>query len=654
MSQRSQDTDSVDITVMQAVLEHLEQGISVFDRDLRLVLWNRRFAELFSLPPHLLRHGASFEEIIRYNAERGEYGPCDPEALVAERVGWARQFIPHRTERTRPDGRVIEIIGNPLPDGGFVTTYYDITIAHQVTDNLRESNERLDQMVERRTSALQQSEERHRAYAELLEATVRHLPQGISVFDTDLNLVVANDSFFDLTQIPSDFNVPGKSFEDFMLFNAQRGEYGPGDPMTLARQRVEIARQMQPHVFDRARPDGTVVEVRGNPIPSRGFISTFTDITSRHQAEESLRAAMTMAQTMLNAPGLIIFLISLDGEIIDLNEGGADALRESKDALIGANVYQLMPPKVSARRASYAQLAIAEGRAIHFEDESHDRWYEISIAPYPVQKGDIPRVLIIAHEVTVRKQSEQRLREATALAESANRSKTEFMAAMSHELRTPLNAIIGFSDIISREMFGPVGERYREYGNDINSAGLHLLAMINDILDISRIEIGAFTLSSEEVTPVALAESTIRLVATRAEQNAVRLISSIPEGMPLLNVDVRRTKQVLLNLLANAVKFTPAGGGVALSARMNADGGLAFMVSDTGIGMSPTDIAIALSPFGQVDSGLDRRFEGVGLGLPLAKSLVELHGGSLDVESTPGQGTTITIHFPPQCVVMRQ
>lgn len=654
MSQRSQDTDSVDITVMQAVLEHLEQGISVFDRDLRLVLWNRRFAELFSLPPHLLRHGALFEEIIRYNAERGEYGPCDPEALVAERVGWARQFIPHRTERTRPDGRVIEIIGNPLPDGGFVTTYYDITIAHQVTDNLRESNERLDQMVERRTRALQQSEERHRAYAELLEATVRHLPQGISVFDTNLNLVVANDSFFDLTQIPSDFNVPGKSFEDFMLFNAQRGEYGPGDPMTLARQRVEIARQMQPHVFDRARPDGTVVEVRGNPIPSRGFISTFTDITSRHQAEESLRAAMTMAQTMLNAPGLIIFLINLDGEIIDLNEGGADALRESKDTLIGANVYQLMPPKVSARRASYAQLAIAEGRVVHFEDESHDRWYEISIAPYPVPKGDIPRVLIIAHEITVRKQSEQRLREATALAESANRSKTEFMAAMSHELRTPLNAIIGFSDIISREMFGPVGERYREYGNDINSAGLHLLAMINDILDISRIEIGAFTLSSEEVTPVALAESTIRLVATRAEQNAVRLISSIPEGMPLLNVDVRRTKQVLLNLLANAVKFTPAGGGVALSARMNADGGLAFMVSDTGIGMSPTDIAIALSPFGQVDSGLDRRFEGVGLGLPLAKSLVELHGGSLDVESTPGQGTTVTIHFPPQCVVMGQ
>lgn len=652
MSQRSQDTDSVDISVMQAVLEHLEQGISVFDRDLRLVLWNRRFAELFSLPPHLLRHGAAFEEIIRYNAERGEYGPCDPEALVAERVGWARQFIPHRTERTRPDGRVIEIIGNPLPDGGFVTTYYDITIAHQVTDNLRESNERLDQMVERRTRALQQSEERHRAYAELLEATVRHLPQGISVFDTNLNLVVANDSFFDLTQIPSDFNVPGKSFEDFMLFNAQRGEYGPGDPMTLARQRVEIARQMQPHVFDRARPDGTVVEVRGNPIPSRGFISTFTDITSRHQAEESLRAAMTMAQTMLNAPGLIIFLISLDGVIIDLNEGGADALRESKDALIGANVYQLMPPKVSARRASYAQLAIAEGRAVHFEDESHDRWYEISIAPYPVQKGDIPRVLIISHEITVRKQSEQRLREATALAESANRTKTEFMAAMSHELRTPLNAIIGFSDIISREMFGPVGERYREYGNDINSAGLHLLAMINDILDISRIEIGAFTLSIEDVTPAALAESTIRLVATRAEQNAVRLISSIPEGMPLLNVDVRRTKQVLLNLLANAVKFTPAGGSVALLARMDADGGLAFLVSDTGIGMSPTDITIALSPFGQVDSGLDRRFEGVGLGLPLAKSLVELHGGSLDVESTPGQGTTVTIHFPPQCVVM--
>ncbi|RAU22090.1 PAS domain-containing sensor histidine kinase [Paramagnetospirillum kuznetsovii] len=640
----------IDIAVMQGVLDHLEQAISVFDQNLRLVLWNGRFAEMFHLPPHLLRRGAAFEDIMRYNAELGEYGPGDPEALVAERVSRARLFKHHRTERTRPDGRIIEIIGNPLPGGGFVTSYTDITVAHQVTDNLRESNERLDQMVERRTRALQQSEERHRAYAEMLEATVRHMPQGASVFDNDLKLVVANDGFFELTQVPPEFNVPGKPFEDFMLYNAQRGEYGPGNPQELARERVELARRMQPHSFDRVRPDGTVVEVRGNPIPGRGFISTFTNVTGRHQAEQSLRAAMTMARTMLDAPGLITFLFTLDGTIIDLNEGGATAYRRTKQSLIGENIYALMPTEVRASRASYAQQALVEARAIHFEDESHGRWYEMTITPYPVEKGDIPCLMVIAHEVTHRHLTEDKLREATALAESANRSKSEFLAAMSHELRTPLNAIIGFSEIIGRELFGPVGEQYRTYGQDINSAGLHLLAMINDILDISRIEIGAFALSVEDVAPTTLAESSLRLVTTRAEQNSVRLISSIPEGLPLLRVDVRRVKQVLLNLLANAVKFTLSRGSVTLSARLEADGGMAFMVSDTGIGMSEADIAVALAPFGQVESGLDRRFEGVGLGLPLAKSLMELHGGALDLDTAPGQGTTVIIRFPPSCV----
>ncbi|OAN53151.1 PAS domain-containing sensor histidine kinase [Paramagnetospirillum marisnigri] len=643
--------ETIDLTMMQGVLEHLDQGISVFDTDLRLVLWNRRFGELFQLPPHLLVHGAAFEAIIRFNAERGEYGPCDADAFVAERISIAREFRSHRTVRTRPDGRVIEIIGNPLPNGGFVTTYADVTVAHQVTDNLRESNERLDQMVERRTHALQQSEDRHRAYAELLEATVRHMPQGVSVFDSDLNLVVANDGFFELTQIPKDFNVPGKAFEDFMLFNAQRGEYGPGDPMELARQRVEIARKMEPHAFDRIRPDGAVVEVRGNPIPGRGFISTFTDITARHQAEEALREAMTMARTLLDAPGLIIFLITLDGTIVDLNEGGAMALRQSKAELIGSNVYQVMPPKVSARRAAFAQLALAEGRAVHFEDESHGRWYEITITPYPVDRTSAPRLMIIAHEVTHRRKAEERLREASVMAESANRTKTEFLAAMSHELRTPLNAIIGFSEIIMREMFGPLSDRYRAYGQDINAAGQHLLAMINDILDISRIEIGAFSLSLETIEPASLAESALRLISTRAEQGSIQLLSKIPKNLPMLRVDIRRTKQILLNLLGNAVKFTPAGGRVSLSARLEPDGGLAFLVSDTGIGMAPDDIAVALAPFGQVDSGLDRRFEGVGLGLPLSKSLVELHGGSLVLESVPGQGTTVTVRFPPQCLV---
>jgi two-component system cell cycle sensor histidine kinase PleC len=175
--------------------------------------------------------------------------------------------------------------------------------------------------------------------------------------------------------------------------------------------------------------------------------------------------------------------------------------------------------------------------------------------------------------------------------------------------------------------------------------------MINDILDISRIEIGVFTLSEDDAKPRALAQSCLRLVASRAEQGAVQLVDAVPEALPMLHVDARRTKQVLLNLLGNSVKFTPAGGRVTLSGGLEPHGGFVFRVSDTGIGMSAEDIDVALSRFGQVDSGLDRRFEGVGLGLPLAKSLAELHGGSLDIASVPGEGTTITVRFPASCVV---
>jgi two-component system cell cycle sensor histidine kinase PleC len=642
---------SVDITMMQGVLEHLDHGISVFDAGLRLILWNRRFVELFKLPEEAVHHGAAFEDIVRINAIRGEYGPCDVEAFVRYRVELARRFESHRTDRTRPDGSIIEIIGNPLPGGGFVTTYADVTVARQVAGNLRESNERLDQMVERRTRALQASEDRYRAYAELLEATVRHMPQGVCVFDSDLNLVVANDGFFESAQLPREFNIPGKPFEDFMLYNAQRGEYGPGDPLEQARKRVELARKMEVHSFERERPDGTVIEVRGNPIPGRGFISTFTDVTARHRAEESLREAATMARAMLDAPGLIVLILTLDGDIVDLNESAAASMSGWKEDLIGQNVRKVMPHGVGNRRIEYAQQAILEGRAVHFEDERNGRWFETTITPYAIDQAGEPRVMAIAHDVTHRHQAEQRLMEAKALAETANRTKTDFLAAMSHELRTPLNAIIGFSEIISREMFGPVAERYRNYGRDINGAGQHLLAMINDILDISRIEIGAFTLSEDDAEPRALAQSCLRLVASRAEQGAVELVDAVPEGLPMLHVDARRTKQVLLNLLGNSVKFTPVGGRVTLSGGLEADGGFIFRVTDTGIGMSEDDIGVALSRFGQVDSGLDRRFEGVGLGLPLAKSLAELHGGSLDIASVPGEGTTITVKFPPRCVV---
>ena len=234
-------------------------------------------------------------------------------------------------------------------------------------------------------------------------------------------------------------------------------------------------------------------------------------------------------------------------------------------------------------------------------------------------------------------------------AESANRSKSAFLAAMSHELRTPLNAIIGFSEVIKDETFGPVGStRYCGYAKDIYASGQHLLALINDILDLSKVESGTEELYEEDIKVSELLQSALRLVKHRVERHGPKLELDIRGDLPLLHADERKLKQILVNLLANAIKFTDPAGKVVLRAWCRADSGLVIQVIDAGIGIAPADIPKALSRFGQVDSDLNRKHEGTGLGLPLSKALTEMHGGSLDLQSDVGIGTTVTVRLPVQ------
>ncbi len=237
-------------------------------------------------------------------------------------------------------------------------------------------------------------------------------------------------------------------------------------------------------------------------------------------------------------------------------------------------------------------------------------------------------------------------------AEAANRTKSEFLASMSHELRTPLNAIIGFSEIIKDETFGPVGStKYRSYAEDINESGQHLLALINDILDLSKVEAGVDELYEEDIEVQEVIESALRLVRQRGENSGLTLDLEFPDDLPLLHGDERKLKQILVNLLTNAIKFTDAGGKVTLKAWCRADSGFVFQISDTGIGIAADDIPKALSRFGQVDGDLGRQYEGTGLGLPLTKAFVEIHGGCLDLQSQVGVGTTATVRFPAERIV---
>jgi signal transduction histidine kinase len=268
---------------------------------------------------------------------------------------------------------------------------------------------------------------------------------------------------------------------------------------------------------------------------------------------------------------------------------------------------------------------------------------EIPYETRPDEIGELARALSVFRDTAVEK---QRLQVAKLGAEAANRAKSEFLANMSHELRTPLNAIIGFSEVLKSQVFGPLSERYQSYAGDIFSSGSHLLGLINEILDLSKLEAGQFELHEAEMDLTVVINASIRIVEPQAEKGHVRLSARVEEGLPPLRADERRIRQVLINLLSNAVKFTPEGGRVRISC-LRHGAGVGISIADTGIGMAQDDIPKALEPFGQIDSKLARKYEGTGLGLPLAKHLVELHGGTLGIESRVNAGTTVTILFPP-------
>ena len=229
--------------------------------------------------------------------------------------------------------------------------------------------------------------------------------------------------------------------------------------------------------------------------------------------------------------------------------------------------------------------------------------------------------------------------------ETANRHKSEFLANMSHELRTPLNAVIGFSEVLQERMFGELNEKQADYVNDIHSSGRHLLALINDILDLSKIEAGHMELDPSEFDLPAMLENALTLVRERAQRHGIALALDTAPDVGIVRGDERKLKQVMLNLLSNAVKFTPEGGSVRVGARMNGSA-VEISVTDTGVGIAPEDQPLVFEEFRQVGADSARKAEGTGLGLSLAKKFIELHGGTIRLESAPGRGSTFTFTLP--------
>jgi signal transduction histidine kinase len=258
-------------------------------------------------------------------------------------------------------------------------------------------------------------------------------------------------------------------------------------------------------------------------------------------------------------------------------------------------------------------------------------------------------VVTLYSDITERKASEEKMAQALHQAELANRAKSDFLANMSHELRTPLNAIVGFSEVICSEMLGPMVEtKYLEYVKDIHASGLHLLSIINDVLDMSRIEAGKLQLASERVTVQRVIAESIRMVSERARSRNIELVRQLPAAEIGVSGDERAIKQIMLNLLSNAVKFSHDGGRVDVRAVLDGNGELVIGIEDCGIGMSDEEVERAVQPFWQAKSVTTKVQGGTGLGLPITKGLVEAHGGTLQIASQPGRGTLVRVTLPIQ------
>jgi two-component system cell cycle sensor histidine kinase PleC len=406
--------------------------------------------------------------------------------------------------------------------------------------------------------------------------------------------------------------------------------------------------------------------IRGEGGKMRGYQGTIMDITDKRQADETLRREREFVVAMLDTAEALISVIDMEGRVTRFNKACEKLSGYSHAEITGQSIFDFVIPGDEREGIENMLRSLRFGvypntHLNHWVCRTGEhRLIEWSNTALRDESGKIAYCVSIGIDVTERKRTEEALLLAKEEAESANRAKSEFLANMSHELRTPLNAVIGFAEILENQMFGTMGDsRYCDYASDIRSSATHLLGIINNILDLSKVEAGRLELIEDQTDVRDVLAGCLNIVRAtpNADQVTFEVVSA--EDLPYLHADERVLRQILLNILSNALKFTPAGGRITITLTSGqADGQTAatyeIAITDTGIGMTKEHIAKALTPFGQVESSLSRKYDGTGLGLPLSKSLVELHDGRLRIESGPDIGTKVTLSFPRSRIVQRK
>ncbi len=613
-------------------IESMGEAFALFDSRDRLVLWNSRFRDWNADFAEMLHHGAAFETLARSAAGRdGTRRPAEIESAVAERLAQHRQTASSHVQR-RADGRWLQVEERRTAEGGVLLTMTDITQSKEREGTLE-------------------------ANSANLQATVESISQGLAVVDGEERLVAWNQRFLELFDLPAAAIHRGMKWAAIGGILIARGESTEGDPDWLPGGGTVDPRPAEQRRHEKRRA-GRVIEARCSLIPGGGFVTTLSDITDAKAREARLAEFAQRNQSLAAAVdatsnAVVVTDPNLPGNpIIFVNPAFTRMTGYRASDVIGKNGRLLQGRDTDRATIDRLRKAISARKSVsvtirNYRKDGRTFWNELTINPVVDERGQVVQFVGVLTDVTDRVRAEEALKAAKEQAEFASRSKSEFLANVSHELRTPLNAIIGFSEVMKMEMFGAIPQaQYRDYIGDIHDSGVHLLTLINDILDLSKIEAGKFELHPTDIELPMLVDSCLRLVKDRAVNGKLTLIADLMPNLPPLRADERAVKQMLINLRSTATKFTPAGGRVTVGAQIGGDGDYLLTVSDTGIGIDEKDIEKAMAAFSQVDSALNRKYAGTGLGLPLVRLLAELHGGDIELESAPGQGTTVTVRLP--------
>lgn len=678
-------------------LDQLDIGLTVFDRHLVLVCANMRFQAMLNFPDDLCRPGTTLEAALRHNAQLGEYGPGDVEALVQQRMVLARQFVPHRFERVRLDGTIIEVCGHPLPGGGLITTYTEVTVARQREMALRELSAELELRVEARTAELRAREAELARKAALLEVVVNNVNQGISFMNANLVMELCTPKMAELLQLPPALCQPGVHFGDIIRFNAQRGEYGPGDVEALTRSRIAIARQFHPHRFERTRPsDGVTLEIRGVPTPDGGMVSTYLDISDRIASEKAIQIERDRLNNILkgtNAGSWEFSLITGEGRV---NERWAEITGHTIAELAPINadvLWNLCHPDerdtikqaIAAHVAGETEYYRCEHRLRH--KDGHWVWVlghgQISTRTHDGR----PRWIAGAHLViTERKEAENRVRELNETLEervaqrsaqlseamqtlhqsrdalarsSAKATLSTLVASVTHELSTPLgNSLMAASTCLDlskrfqsqvdsgqlkRSELSAFLTQIRE-GSDLVERNLHRAVEL--VKNFKQVAADQASEQRRMFDLAAVVQEVMNTLSPSLKRHTHRVVIDIADKIPMDSYP-GALGQVVINLVNNAYSHAfegRTGGCVRIEARARG-GWVDMLVSDDGVGMSPALLAHMFEPFFSTKIGRG----GTGLGMSIVENLVKkILGGVLSIESAVGVGSRFLISLPQQ------